>query len=231
MPLYYFDYTMLILIPAILLTMYAQAKIQKEYSTYLRVRASRGYTGAQVARLILDKNGLPDVPVQMSRGELSDHYDPRSRQVRLSQNVYNGTSLAANAIAAHEVGHAIQHSKAYFPLTLRSTLVPLVNFASYAAMPIILAGLFFAEFNGLLNIGIWLFSLTVLFQLVTLPVEFDASRRAMRQLEQEGILVGTELPQSRKVLSAAALTYVAAAASAISQLMRLIMIRNSRERR
>ncbi|MDO5062704.1 MAG: zinc metallopeptidase [Peptostreptococcaceae bacterium] len=230
MPLYY-DYTMLILIPAILLTMYAQAKIQKEYSTYLRVRASRGYSGAQVARLILDKNGLSDVPVQMSRGELSDHYDPRSRQVRLSQNVYNGTSLAANAIAAHEVGHAIQHSKSYFPLTLRSTLVPLVNFASYAAMPIILAGLFFAEFNGLLNIGIWLFSLTVLFQLVTLPVEFDASRRAMRQLEQEGILVGTELPQSRKVLSAAALTYVAAAASAISQLMRLIMIRNSRERR
>ncbi|MDO4711919.1 MAG: zinc metallopeptidase [Peptostreptococcaceae bacterium] len=231
MPLFYMDHTMWILIPAILLTMYAQNKIQKEYRIYRQIQASRGYSGAQVARQILNNNGLSDVEIRMSPGQMSDHYDPKMREVRLSPDVYNGRSLAANAIAAHEVGHAIQHAKAYFPLTLRTNLVPVVRFASFASMPIILAGFVFAEFRGLLDIGILLFCATVLFQLVTLPVEFDASRRAMSQLAQEGILLENELAHSKKVLFAAALTYVAAAATSMLQLMRLIMIRNSHDRR
>lgn len=231
MPLFYMDHTMWILIPAILLTMYAQNKIQKEYRIYRQIQTSRGYSGAQVARQILNNNGLSDVEIRMSPGQMSDHYDPKMREVRLSPDVYNGRSLAANAIAAHEVGHAIQHAKAYFPLTLRTNLVPVVRFASFASMPIILAGFVFAEFRGLLDIGILLFCATVLFQLVTLPVEFDASRRAMSQLAQEGILLENELAHSKKVLFAAALTYVAAAATSMLQLMRLIMIRNSHDRR
>lgn len=227
MPLY-FDSTIIILIPAIILTMYAQSKIQSEYSKYSKVRTSKGYTGAQVAREILNQNGLSDVNIELVGGKLSDHYDPRTKVLRLSNEVYNGSSIAANAIAAHEVGHAIQHAKAYAPLKIRNAIVPVVNIASQAAWPLIFIGLFFAQFQNLLNIGIIMFSATVIFQLVTLPVEFNASERALNQLSQGGILVGNEVAQGKKVLSAAALTYVAAAASAMTQLLRLLMIRNNR---
>ncbi len=226
---YYFDWTIIILIPAMLLTMYAQSKIQSAYRRYSRVRAQRGYTGAQTARAILNSNGLSDVNIELIGGQLSDHYDPRSKVLRLSNGVYNGNSIASNAIAAHEVGHAIQHANAYAPLKFRNAIVPVVNIASQAAMPLILAGLFVARFNSLLSIGIWLFSGSVLFQLITLPVEFNASARALKQLEASGILVGSEIDEGRRVLSAAAMTYVAAAAASASQLIRLLLIKNSRD--
>lgn len=228
---YYFDWTMIVLIPALLLTMYAQTKIQSAYTKYSKIRAQKGLTGAQVARMILNENGLSDVQIELIGGKLSDHYDPRTRVLRLSNGVYNGNSIASNAIAAHEVGHAIQHARAYMPLKIRNAIVPVVNIASQAAMPLIFIGLFFAQFQGLLSIGIILFSGSVLFQLVTLPVEFDASSRAIKQLADGGILVGTEIEEGKRVLSAAALTYVAAAAAAVSQLMRLLLIRNSRNNR
>lgn len=226
----YFDWTMILLVPAMLLTMWAQAKIKREYSKYSRVRTAKGYTGAQTAREILHRNGLDNVDVELVGGMLSDHYDPRSRVLRLSNEVYNGSTIAANAIAAHEVGHAIQHAKSYFPLTFRNSIVPVVNIASQAAMPLIFIGLFFAQFQSLLDIGILLFSGTVLFQIITLPVEIDASRRAMQALSGEGILLQEEYPHGKKVLTAAALTYIASAAVAISQLVRLLVIRNSRRR-
>ena len=226
----YFDWTMILLVPAMLLTIWAQAKIKSEYSKYSRVRTAKGYTGAQTAREILHKNGLDHVDVELVGGMLSDHYDPRSRVLRLSNEVYNGSTIAANAIAAHEVGHAIQHAKSYFPLTFRNSIVPVVNIASQAAMPLIFIGLFFAQFQSLLDIGILLFSGTVLFQIITLPVEIDASRRAMKELAGEGILLQEEYPYGKKVLSAAALTYIASAAVAVSQLARLLVIRNSRRR-
>lgn len=226
----YFDWTMILLVPAMLLTIWAQAKIKSEYSKYSRVRTAKGYTGAQTAREILHKNGLDHVDVELVGGMLSDHYDPRSRVLRLSNEVYNGSTIAANAIAAHEVGHAIQHAKSYFPLTFRNSIVPVVNIASQAAMPLIFIGLFFAQFQSLLDIGILLFSGTVLFQIITLPVEIDASRRAMKELAGEEILLQEEYPYGKKVLSAAALTYIASAAVAVSQLARLLVIRNSRRR-
>ena len=228
---YYFDWTMIVLIPALLLTMYAQTKIQSAYTQYSKIRAQKGLTGAQVARMILNENGLSDVQIELIGGKLSDHYDPRTRVLRLSNGVYNGNSIASNAIAAHEVGHAIQHARAYMPLKIRNAIVPVVNIASQAATPLIFIGLFFAQFQGLLSIGIILFSGSVLFQLVTLPVEFDASSRAIKQLADGGILVGTEIEEGKRVLSAAALTYVAAAAAAVSQLMRLLLIRDSRNNR
>lgn len=227
----YWDWTMIVLIPALILSMYAQSKIQSEYNKYSRIRAQRGLTGAQAARMILNDNGLSDVQIELIGGQLSDHYDPRTRVLRLSNGVYNGNSIASNAIAAHEVGHAIQHAKAYAPLKIRNAIVPAVNIASKAAMPLIFIGLFFAQFQGLLSLGILLFAGSVLFQLVTLPVEFDASSRALKQLSGAGILVGSEVEEGRRVLSAAALTYIAAAATAVSQLMRLLLIRNSRSNR
>ena len=228
--MFYYDYTMILLIPAILLTLYAQSKIQSEYNRYLRVKSNNGYTGAQAAREILNKNGLSAVPIELISGKLSDHYDPRSRVLRLSNDVYNGTSIAANAIAAHEVGHAIQHANSYFPLSFRNAIFPVVSIASQAAMPLILIGLFFSQFSGLLDIGILLFTGTVLFQIITLPVEFDVSRRAIRALQKDGILAGEEIRQGEKVLGAAALTYVAGAATALTQLLRLLLIRNNRRR-
>lgn len=219
---YGYDRTMLILIPAILFTMYAQFKVSTTTNKYLRVKTQRGYTGQQTARAVLDKNGLYDVDVEMVRGHLSDHYDPRRKVVRLSQDVYYGTSVTSVAVAAHECGHAMQHAKGYAPLNVRSSLVPVVNIASNASWFLIAIGLFM---NGpLLKIGILLFSATVLFQLVTLPVEFNASSRALTQLGNLGIVEGKELRGSKQVLTAAALTYVAAALSSVLQLLRLVAI-------
>ena len=208
------DPTFIILIPAILFTMYAQFKVSSTTSRFLRVNTQIGFTGEQVARRILESNGLYDVRIEMVRGHLSDHYDPRSKVLRLSQDIYYGTSVTSVAVAAHECGHAIQHAKGYVPLNLRSSLVPVVN-----ALGFIMRGPF-------LEIGILLFSASVLFQIITLPVEFNASNRALVQLGNLGIVEGKELNQSRKVLTAAALTYVAAALTSVLQLLRLVAIAN-----
>ncbi|MEG0250173.1 MAG: zinc metallopeptidase [Peptostreptococcus sp.] len=219
---FYWDSTMLILLPAVILSAYASFKVNSVTNRYFKVRSARGMTGEQVARRILDSNGLASVPIYPVKGTLSDHYDPRSRKVNLSEEVYYGTSITSISVAAHECGHAMQHKESYIPLVLRSKIVPAVNFASSASWIIILMG-FFVNKN-LLWVGIVLFSATVLFQLVTLPVEFNASRRALVQLDSLGIVGQEEKYQSKKVLKAAALTYVAAALSAILQLLRLVVI-------
>lgn len=218
------DPTLIILLPAILFTMYAQFKVTSTTSRYLRVNARRGYSGEQVARKILDSNGLYNVKIEMVRGRLSDHYDPRSNVVRLSQDIYYGTSITSIAVAAHECGHAMQHAKGYVPLNLRSALVPVVNFSSSMSWFLIAIG--FMMRGPFLEIGILLFSASVLFQIITLPVEFNASNRAVVQLSNLGIVEGKEANQSRKVLTAAALTYVAAALTSILQLLRLLAIAN-----
>lgn len=224
---YGIDPTMILLIPAILLTLYAQFKVNSTTSRFLNVRSGRGYTGEETARKILDSNGLFNVRIEMVRGRLSDHYDPRAKVLRLSQDVYSSTSITSVAVAAHECGHAIQHAHGYAPLNIRSSLVPVVNFASNMSWIFIMLGFFT---RGIfLQIGILLFSASVLFQIVTLPVEFNASSRALNQLTSLGIVDDREVRQSRKVLQAAALTYVAAAFTAILQLLRLVMIANSRD--
>ncbi|WP_373598381.1 zinc metallopeptidase [Paraclostridium bifermentans] len=219
---YYFDPTLFILLPAILFTMYAQFKVSSTTNRYFNVNSKLGYTGEQTARRILDSNGLYNVKIEMVRGRLSDHYDPRSNVVRLSQDIYYGTSITSISVAAHECGHAIQHAKGYAPLQMRSSLVPVVNFASNISWFLIFIGLFMQ--GPLLKIGILLFSASVLFQIITLPVEFNASSRALVQLGNEGILEGKELKEGRQVLSAAAMTYVAAALTSVLQLVRLIAI-------
>ncbi|MDY2734616.1 zinc metallopeptidase [Intestinibacter sp.] len=226
---YGYDPTYILLIPAIILTMYAQFKVSSTTNKYFRVRTQRGYTGEQTAREILNANGIYDVRIEMIGGTLSDHYDPRSRVLRLSQDVYRGTSITSVAVAAHECGHAIQHARGYAPLTIRGAIVPVVNFASNASWILIMVGLFMSSFNFLLKIGILLFAATVVFQLVTLPVEFNASSRALAQIESLGIVSHDERRESKKVLKAAALTYVAAAATAVLQLLRLITIANRRD--
>lgn len=229
-PYYYgfrFDPTMFILIPAILFTMYAQFKVTSTTSRYFRVNTRRGYTGEMAARRLLDANGLYDVKIDMTRGRLSDHYDPRSKVIRLSQDVYHGTSITSVAVACHECGHAIQHAKGYAPLQLRNSLVPVVSFASNISWFLIAIGLFFTG-GPALKIGILLFSASVVFQIITLPVEFNASSRAIAQMGDLGIVEGQEVRQSRSVLTAAALTYVAAALTSVLQLVRLLAIAERR---
>lgn len=224
---YGIDPTMILLIPAILLTLYAQFKVNSTTSRFFNVRSGRGYTGEETARRILDSNGLFNVRIEMVRGRLSDHYDPRTKVLRLSQDVCSGTSITSVAVAAHECGHAIQHAHGYAPLNIRSSLVPVVNFTSNMSWIFIMLGFF--NRGILLQIGILLFSASVLFQIITLPVEFNASSRALTQLTSLGIVDDREVRQSRKVLQAAALTYVAAAFTAILQLLRLVMIANNRD--
>ena len=223
----YYDRTMLLLIPAVLLTIYAQYKVSSTTNRFFNVRANRGYNGEETARKILDSNGLFNVRIEMVRGRLSDHYDPRTKVLRLSQDVYSGTSITSVAVAAHECGHAIQHAHGYAPLNIRSSLVPVVNFASNMSWIFIMLGFFT---RGIfLQIGILLFAASVLLQIVILPVESNASSRALTQLTSLGIVDDREVRQSRKVLQAAALTYVAAAVTAILQLLRLVMIANNRD--
>ncbi|WP_195939827.1 zinc metallopeptidase [Romboutsia sp. 1001713B170131_170501_G6] len=219
---YGLDPTIMILIPAILFTIYAQFKVSSTTSKYLRVNSSKGYTGEQVARTILNSNGLNNVSIEMVTGHLTDHYDPRSNTVRLSQDIYYGTSITSISVAAHECGHAIQHAKGYVPLNFRSALVPIVNFSSNISWLLIALG--FIMRGPFLEIGIILFAASVLFQIVTLPVEFNASSRAIVQLNNLGIVDKRESNQSRKVLTAAALTYVAAALTSVLQLLRLLAI-------
>ncbi|WP_027307416.1 zinc metallopeptidase [Caloramator sp. ALD01] len=227
--MFYYDSTFVILIPAILLSLYAQAKIQSTYSRYSREYSLSGLTGAEAARRILDYNGLYDVAIEMIPGNLTDHYNPRDRVLRLSQGVFHSSSIAAIGVAAHEAGHALQHNRGYAPLIFRNALVPVANIGSNLSWVLILLGIFLSS-AGLINLGILLFTAVVLFQVITLPVEFNASSRALNQLDNYNILYKEELYKAKKVLSAAALTYVAATLMAISQLLRLIVLtRDSRD--
>ena len=233
---YGFDPTYILVIIGIIITMWAQGKMKTTFAKYSRVRSMSGMTGQEVARRILMANGIFDVTVEPVAGQLTDHYDPRSKVVKLSEVIYNSTSVAAVGVAAHECGHAIQDNQEYMPLRLRSAIVPVANLGSTLSWPMILIGIFLwnaGSYIGysLVSIGILCFSLAVLFQLVTLPVEFDASRRALRQLSVTGILPSEEQQQTRAVLSAAALTYVAAAASSMLQLLRLVILFGGNRRR
>ena len=230
--MFFFDRTMLLLLPAMAFAMWAQWKVQSTYNQWSRVRSSTGLTGRDMARRIMNINGVSDVEVEPVNGVLSDHYDPGARKVRLSMHNFNESSIASIAVAAHEVGHVLQHHSGYFPLTLRAGMVPVVGVATMAATPLFFIGLLFnasMPFAGvLMDIGIVLFAGAVLFHLVTLPVEFDASRRALAQLTNTGAVRPEEVSGAKKVLDAAALTYVAAAAMAALQLVRLIALRNDR---
>ena len=227
--MFYFDIWYLYLIlPAALLAMYAQVKINSTYSKFSKVASRREITGAEVARRILDQNGLQSVQIGHVAGNLTDHYDPRTQVVNLSDSVYNSTSVAAIGVAAHETGHAVQHAVGYAPIKIRNAIVPVVNIGSTLSIPLFLLGFLFS-IGILADIGIILFSFAVLFQLVTLPVEFNASRRAIATLESGYILDDEELGGAKKVLGAAAMTYVASAAMALAQLLRLILIRGNRD--
>ena len=219
----FWDPTMVLLIPAMILAMYPQMKVNSTYHHYTQIASQRGMTGADVARYILNKNGLYDIPIERVQGQLSDHYDPRSRVVRLSQGVYDSTSIAALGVAAHEVGHAIQHDTGYMPLYIRNTIIPITQIGSYVSIPLLILGILVSS-PRLVELGILLFTAIVFFQLITLPVEFNASRRAVAVLGDEAILTADELVGTKKVLSAAALTYVAAAVTAVFQLLRLLII-------
>ncbi|MGE5530377.1 MAG: zinc metallopeptidase [Patescibacteria group bacterium] len=222
---------MILLLVAFAFSMYAQIKVQSAFARFSKIAARSGLTGAQVARELLDQNGMRDVPVELVPGRLNDHYDPRRRRMRLSPDVYHGNSLAALGVAAHEAGHAVQHGTGYAPLSFRNSLFPVANLGSTLAMPIFLIGLIFGGTSSLLlmNLGIILFSVAVAFQIITLPVEFNASSRALAMLETSGALGrGEELEGARKVLNAAALTYLAATAVALLTLLRLFLLRESR---
>ena len=228
---YYFDPTYILIIIAAIISLIAQWRVNSAFSKYSRVASMSGMTGAQAARMILQSNGINDVSVQRISGKLTDHYNPSTKVLNLSESVYGSTSVAAIGVAAHECGHAIQHARGYFPLSLRTALVPVANIGSQLSWVFIIVGAILSFNQTLITIGIIMFSAAVLFQLVTLPVEFNASARALEQLESNGILYRDEVSQTRKVLSAAALTYVAAAATAIFQLLRLIILFGGRGRR
>ncbi|WP_199175231.1 zinc metallopeptidase [Sporosarcina sp. P7] len=213
----------------LLLPIYAQFKVKSTYKKYSKIRSTSGMTGAQVARLILDQNGLHDVKVVESQGFLTDHYNPLTKIVALSTSNYHESSVAGTAVAAHEVGHAIQDKEAYSFLRFRHRLAPVASLTSNASWVFIMIGIIFSSMNSLLGIGILLMAVGVLFQIVTLPVEFNASSRAMDQIVQLGIIRNDEEPQAKKVLSAAAMTYVAATAVAVLELVRLILIFTSRD--
>jgi len=223
----FFDPTFVLLIPAVALAFWAQSKVRRTYKKYSQIRSVSGLTGADVARQILNLQGLSDVEVEAVKGELTDHYDPRVRKVRLSEGIYNSGSLAALGIAAHEAGHATQHSNGYAPLKLRHALLMPANLGSNLAFPIFIVGFIFSSFEVLMDVGIILFVAALAFQLITLPVEFDASRRAMVTLRSTGILDNSEADQARKVLNAAAWTYVAAATMTLSHLIRLLILRGA----
>lgn len=223
----WFDPTYIIVLPALILTLWAQWRVQATFAEWSRRWSRRGLTGAQVARMILNGAGLYDVPVEGVPGHLTDHYDPQSRALRLSESTYASPSIAAIGVAAHEAGHAIQHDVGYLPLHMRSFFVPLANIGSMGGPILFMMGLFFPRGLGtwLMDLGILLFGLAVLFYVITLPVEFNASRRALAILESGGYLDRDELQGARAVLWAAAMTYVASAAMAVSQLLRLVFIR------
>lgn len=219
----FYGVDIIIIIPALVLSFWAQMKVKTTFEKYSKIRSMNGYTGEQVARMLLDAGGLFDVPVEVINGKLTDHYDPSTRVMRLSNDVYYGTSVASIGVAAHETGHAIQHKEKYSPLVIRNSIVPVVNISSNLSWVLLILGLLMSM-KGLVDIGIFLFTAVVVFQLITLPVELNASNRALNILESRAILYGDELKGAKNVLNAAALTYIAAALMAISQLIRLIII-------
>jgi len=227
---YFGDPTFIILLPALILAFYAQTKVSGTFERYVRVPSQRGFSGADVAREILRQSGIYDVTVEAQPGRLSDHYDPRTRVVRLSSEIYNGRSLAALGVAAHECGHAMQHSDGYAPLAIRNAIVPMAGIGSQMAMPLFLIGLVF-RMEFLMTVGIMLFSLAVVFQLFTLPVEYNASKRAVAVLQGSGYIYPDEVGPVKKVLDAAALTYVAATVMSVMQLLRLIILSGGNRRR
>lgn len=229
---YGFDPTIILVLIGVVLSLWAQGRVTSTFSKYSKVRSRTGMTGAEAARRLLNSQGIYDVTVQEVAGSLTDHYDPRTKVVNLSQSVYGATSVAAIGVAAHECGHAMQHNEGYAPLRFRSALVPVANFGSKLSWPLILIGVMIGGLGSpMVQIGILMFTLAVLFQIVTLPVEFNASGRAVELLDAQGILYQDEVKGTKKVLGAAALTYVAAAASSILQLLRLIILFGGRGRR
>lgn len=227
----YFDmYYLVLVIPAIIVAMVAQARVRNAFKKYSTVYSKKGITGSEVARMILDYNGLNHVKIERVSGSLSDHFDPRSNVVRLSDSTYSSTSVAAIGVAAHEVGHAIQYAQNYFPIRVRAGIIPVCKIGSNLSMPIVIIGIILS-FPTLIYVGIVLFSAVVVFQLVTLPVEFNASSRAMKVLESNSFLDEEELVGSRKVLSAAAMTYVAALFVSLMNLLRMILIARGGGRR
>ena len=228
MGFFMFDsYFIILILPALIFSFYAQYKVKSTFNKYQKQRTATGKTGADIARELLDNNGLSDVSIENVPGQLSDHYDPRKRVVRLSASVYGNSSVAAAGVAAHETGHAIQHKEGYLPLVLRSTLVPAAGIGSSFGPWMTIFGLIFSN-DFLLNVGIILFSVAVLFYIVTLPVEFNASSRAIYSLERDRILAHEEIIPVKKVLNAAAMTYVASAAVALASLLRLLLLRGRR---
>jgi Zn-dependent membrane protease YugP len=226
----FYDVTMILMIPAVILALIAQVRVKGAFDRYAKVPARSGLTGAEMARALLESEGVTNVAVERVNGSLTDHYDPRSLTLRLSDSTYNSSSVAALGVAAHEAGHVLQHRDEYAPLMLRNVAVPTVNFGSMLSWPIFVAGMVLS-WRPLLYVGIALFSLTVIFALITLPVEFNASRRALAILENKGYLQPDEMEGAKKVLSAAAMTYVASAVSAILQLLRLLILSGAGRRR
>lgn len=226
--MYIDSYYIMLVLPAIILSVYAQTKVNSTFAKYSKVASLKGITAHDVARLILDRHGLNSIKIEHVSGNLSDHYDPKSKIVRLSDSVYNSTSIASIGVAAHECGHAIQHAVTYSPLKIRNSIYPLVSISSNAATPLIILGIIFSA-SFLVKLGIVMFAAVVLFQLITLPVEFNASNRALEILDENGILAAGELKSTKKVLGAAALTYVAAATVAVANLLRLILISRRRD--
>lgn len=236
--MFFYDRTFVILIPAMLFAMFADSMVKRNFNRYSRVRNSRNLTGAEAARRVLDINGLNDVQIRLIPGNLTDNYNPRNRVLSLSENVYNSTSISAVGVACHEVGHAIQHAKGYIPLKLRNSIVPITNLASRMTWPLIMIGLLLLVVgnyntyylgNTIFNLGALAFVVIILFHLITLPVELNASRRAIKSIREYGLLPEDELPGARKVLQAAALTYVAALAIAVGNLLRILAIRGRSE--
>ncbi|MBR2042543.1 MAG: zinc metallopeptidase [Oscillospiraceae bacterium] len=230
MPYFYFDiYYLILIVPALLFGLWAQSQVNSNFNKYSKIGTMRGMTGAQAAEYILRQNGIYDVTVRQISGHLSDNFNPRNKTISLSDSVYNSTSIAAIGVAAHEAGHAVQHAVNYAPIRIRELIIPVTQIGSWLYLPIIMVGIIFSM-NSLVNIGIILFSTLALFQLVTLPVEFNASDRAIKTLEGSGILYGDEITGAKRVLKAAALTYVAALVSSLAQLLRLILIFGGRRR-
>jgi Zn-dependent membrane protease YugP len=236
-PYYYgFDWTYIVLVlPCILLSLWASSNVNSTFKKYSSQYSSRRLTGAEAAQRVLSANGVRGVRIERVSGNLTDHYDPRTNVIRLSDSVYDSTSTAAIGVAAHEAGHAVQYARDYAPIKVRAAIIPLTNFGSKLAMPLILAGILLAAFGGfstlLVDLGIAAFGLSFVFQLITLPVEFNASRRAIRTIEDAQLLTAEEQQGAKKTLKAAAMTYVAAMAVALAQLIRLIMIFGNRRRR
>ena len=239
MPYYYgygFDWTYLVIVlPCILLSMWASSSVKSTFNKYSKVNSIRRLTGAEAAQRVLSANGVMGVRIERVSGNLTDHYDPKTNVIRLSDSVHSSTSVAAIGVACHEAGHAVQYAQNYGPIKVRAAIIPITNIGSKLAMPLILAGILFSFLGnfsyGLVDLGIACFSLSLIFQLVTLPVEFNASRRAMQTIESSGLLTAEEQQGAKKTLKAAAMTYVAATAVALAQLLRLILLFGGRRRR